>query len=115
MVTAKERSSIRDFARENEIPVEWIDERGRRCYWRRRDGTLTPTTMPFDPHHIPLYQRKGWTPVFDLTEADMGPVPQPPEPAAPVPQHRHVYNKRGTQCKYPGCSQPRQIAYQPRK
>lgn len=74
MVTAKERTDLRQWLDSQGIAVEIIDRRAPKAQWWRASDGKPLGELPADPYHMQVYRRKGFV------MADPGIRPEPKEP-----------------------------------
>ncbi len=75
MVTATERTELRNWVRDQGGEVEMVDRRAPKALWWRADGK--PLGMlPADPFHMRAYMNKGFT----LRAPDIAPTDFPEAP-----------------------------------
>lgn len=74
MVTAKERTDLRQWLDSQGIAVEIIDRRAPKALWWRASDGKPLGELPADPYHMQVYRRKGFV------MADPGIRPEPERP-----------------------------------
>lgn len=84
--------------------------------WYKGDGTALPNLLPADPHHIRLYEKRGWTMLPPRLSEPVAAEPVGAVAVAEAAPHIHHYGKTmGSPCKARGCQAVRQTPYQTRK